>query len=200
MLIDCRFDQPQLTAGLDWFNPPPHWQLNHGLELATGANTDLWQRTHYGFRRDDGHALLLTVNGDFEASIGVRFEPRQQYDQAGMLLRVDSDNWVKASCEYEDESLSRIGSVVTNLGYSDWATSDLPSSVRQLHYRLSRRGDDVKLDFSHDGQHWQQMRIAHLHLAPATVAVGPYACSPTGSDFRCTFDYFRVTENRWHCE
>lgn len=33
MLLDCRFDQPQLAAGLNWFNPPPQWQLQQGLQL-----------------------------------------------------------------------------------------------------------------------------------------------------------------------
>lgn len=33
----------------------------------------------------------------------------------------NSENWLKASVEYENNKFQHLGSVVTNHGYSDWA-------------------------------------------------------------------------------
>jgi regulation of enolase protein 1 (concanavalin A-like superfamily) len=64
----------------------------------------------------------------------------------------NSDNWVKASIEYENNELAKLGSVVTNLGYSDWATTDIPNKiVKIIWYRLSRRGPDFLIETSEDG-------------------------------------------------
>ncbi len=34
--------------------------------------------------------------------------------------------------EYENEQYQRLGSVVTNRGYSDWATTDIDASVKSM--------------------------------------------------------------------
>lgn len=68
------------------------------------------------------------------------------------MLYQDSDNWFKLGCEYENEKIIRLGSVATSLGYSDWATTDIPASVNELHLRVSRRGQDFLLEHSFDGK------------------------------------------------
>jgi regulation of enolase protein 1 (concanavalin A-like superfamily) len=125
----------------------------------------------------------------------VEFQPRAQYDQCGLMIRADSETWIKASIEYENAGLSRLGSVVTNLGYSDWATQDIPSKQREAWYRISRNGSDFLLEHSFDGASWKQMRIAHLHGVGEQLGVGLYACSPIGKSFRCRFTLLRIGEN-----
>lgn len=191
------FSRPSLPEGFFWLNPPARYQLGNGLEIYTDRDTDFWQGTHYGFRRDDGHALLTWQTGDFSLQAQVEFQPRQQYDQCGLLVRVDAGNWIKLSTEYEDEQHSRLGSVVTNLGYSDWATQDIASSRRRMAYRIQRRGPDFLLEHALDGQAWQQLRVAHLHRLAPQLAVGVYACSPTGQDFWCRFEWLALGPAGW---
>jgi len=195
-----KFRMPSLPSGFYWFNEPSTHRLGDGLEIFTDEKTDFWQRTHYGFRRDDGHCLLTTVPGDFSVKTHVEFRPQARYDQCGLIVRVDEENWIKTSTEYEDEQVSRLGSVVTNLGYSDWATQDVPSAHREMWYRISRRGSDFLIESSFDGREWLQMRIAHLHRAPEQLAVGVYACSPIGKAFRCRFSTLEISENGWFYE
>lgn len=178
---------PGLPTGFYWFNAPPHHNFEDGLCLRTRGGTDFWQRTHYGFQRDDGHCLFTRVSGNFQLCTHVSFAPETQYDQCGLMVRADAGHWIKASTEYEDTSLSRLGSVVTNRGYSDWATQDVSSRVRERRYRVSREGDDFIVESSEDGVVWNQMRVTHLHDAPAAVEAGIYACSPQGAGFTCTF-------------
>ncbi|MFN8485062.1 MAG: DUF1349 domain-containing protein [Anaerolineae bacterium] len=168
-----------------WSDEPARWDAGPPLEVTTRPDTDYWQRTHYGFRRDNGHFLSTPVGGDFVLTAHVAFAPTGQYDQCGLMVRVDADTWIKCSVEYETPTLSRLGSVVTNLGFSDWATQDVPSTVTQMWYTIRREGSDFLLAWADDGQDWRQMRVAHLHTCPDEIEVGFYACSPTGAGFTC---------------
>lgn len=191
------FDSSSLPVGFFWFNEPKRYFFDQGLHLITAAKTDFWQGTHYGFRRDDGHGLLTEVTGDFSLSTQVTFTPQSQYDQCGLMARVDSQNWIKCSVEYENPTLSRLGSVVTNLGFSDWATQDISSAITTMQYRLSRQGQDFRLEYALSDGAWQQMRIAHLHAVGDALQIGIYACSPIGENFHCCFHSIQIGENAW---
>lgn len=197
MNIYETFREAALPAGFAWFNEPAQYQLGHGLELTTKPESDFWQRTHYGFQRDDGHCLLTAVTGDFALSTHVHFEPQTQYDQCGLMVRLDANNWIKLSTEYEDETLSRLGSVVTNLGYSDWATQDISSQQREMGYRISRHGPDFLLEHAVDGRSWSQLRLTHLHQPASTLQIGLYACSPMQRGFTCRFSWLAISSNQW---
>jgi len=181
-----------------WFNEAKHHiDHDHGLVMHTAADTDFWQRTHYGFQRDNGHCLLTTLAGDFSVSAHLTFKPNTTYDQCGLLVRVDHENWIKVSIEYENATISKLGSVVTNLGYSDWATTDVASEIHAMWYRISRKDNDFLLEHATDGVNWQQMRIAHLHKGTDSLAVGVYACSPENSSFAATVHDIIIDENKW---
>jgi len=197
MNIHEQFKTSTLPSPFTWLNAPAQYAVGNGLEIWTDDATDFWQRTHYGFQPDNGHAYVVKLAGDFTISTHVTFEPRHQYDQCGLLVRADADNWIKAGVEYEDEALSRLGAVVTNLGYSDWSTQNFSSAQTELWHRISRRGDDFLIESSVDGQTWMQLRITHMHQIGAAPAVGVYACSPLGRDFYCKFMSVSIDENRW---
>lgn len=192
-----QFLEPSLPKDFYWFNEPPRFRLGHGLEIFTGEKTDFWQRTHYGFQRDDGHCLLIRQSGDFSLMTHVEFLPREKYDQCGLIVRIDNQNWIKVSMEYESEQVSRLGSVVTNVGFSDWATQDVLSNRREMWYRINKRGMDYLLEHSCDGRAWSQMRITHLQKETACCEIGVYACSPIGKDFRCCFKRLEIADNQW---
>ena len=72
-------------------------------------------------------------------------------------MYLNSDNWFKASIEYENKKIQRLGSVVTNHGYSDWATTDISSDIKSMWYRFSRRDSDYCIECSEDGINFRQM-------------------------------------------
>lgn len=194
-ILEELFTGPALDARLVWWNPPPQFSLGaQGLRIETAAQTDFWQRTHYGFRADNGHALLMSVTEDFRVETEVTFEPVHQYDQAGLFVRVSAESWLKTSIEFELDAPSRLGSVVTNHGWSDWATEDVPATLRHARYRISRSSGDYTIEHAGDDAVWRQLRVAHLHAddGHAPIHVGVYACSPKGSGFSATFQLLRV--------
>ena len=112
-------------------------------------------------------------------------------------MYLDSENWLKASVEYENEQFGHLGSVVTNHGYSDWATTAVDASVKSMWYRFSRREDDYCIECSADGITFSQMRICHMHDGKDAIRFGIYACSPEASSFRAVFSEMRMTECQW---
>ena len=192
-----KFLQSSISKPFYWFNEPSRYQFGTGLEIWTDERTDFWQTTHYGFQRDDGHCLLTDLTGDFCLLTHVEFRPQNQYDQCGLMVRLDRENWIKVSTEYESETTSRLGSVVTNLGFSDWATQDIASNHREMWYRISKNACDFLLEHSYDGRTWQQLRVTHLHKVTESLQVGVYACSPIGKDFWCRFKLLEISRNKW---
>lgn len=170
-----------------WLNQPDIRFEQGILSFSTSGETDFWQRTHYGFSRDDGHAMLTSLSSNFTISVKTSFEYKTQFDQCGLLLRIDALNWIKMSAEKEDSETNRLGSVVTNLGYSDWATSDVSGNIGEIWYKVKSTENDFILSSSLDGVVWTQMRIAHLHSRQRPINAGIYACSPKEGGFSVEF-------------
>ncbi len=200
MILDERFNQPALDPRLRWLNPPPNWAVDSllpALVVQPAAPTDFWQETHYGFRADNGHFLFTEVAGDFTVTTKVRFHPVHQYDQAGLMVRLEPHCWIKASVEYEPHGPSRLGAVVTNHGFSDWSVQDFPRAAREICLRIRKEALDFTIEFaSSDQADWKLMRIAHLHIEHATpLFCGLYACSPKGDGFRAEFEFLEIARN-----
>ena len=184
---------------LQWTRQPQSYVIGEDfVEIVTKPFTDLWQRTYYHFRNDNAPVLQMeTEEKYFSFAVKTEFESKHRFDQCGVVMYLDSENWLKASIEYENEVFQHLGSVVTNHGYSDWATTEIDASVKSMWYRLSRREDDFCLECSIDGVRYKQMRVCHMHEATGKVRFGVYACSPEDSSFKATFTDLRLTECKW---
>ena len=104
LILYEAFERLTFTSDLHWLNPPHTWCVRDShLVIEADANTDYWQRTHYGFVADTGHFLYTEVSSDFILSTHVYFQPAHQYDQAGLMVRISPQCWLKTSVEYELE-------------------------------------------------------------------------------------------------
>ncbi len=187
------------TSKVRWLNEPNcKLVTNERIVLTTEPNTDFWQRTYYGFQNDNAPALLLGASEQyFSFSVKTSFDSKVLFDQCGIVVYQNSESWCKASVEYHNEEYSQLGSVVTNHGYSDWATTDISSENKVMYYRLSRRGSDYLIENSYDGATYQQMRMFHLFEGGGEIHFGVYACSPTKSSFEAVFTEMMMTECAW---
>lgn len=83
--------QSVALADLQWLNPPPKYTSADGsLHVETGAETDFWRQTFYGFVRDNGPFGSTEVTSDFSAEVSFRGAYTELYDQAGMMVRLDA--------------------------------------------------------------------------------------------------------------
>ena len=169
------------------------------ISITTLPHTDLWQRTYYHFRNDNAPVLQMeTEEKYFSFTVKTDFrESHQRFDQCGIVMYLDAENWLKASVEYENEHFQHLGSVVTNHGYSDWATTAIPADIKEMYYRFSRREDDYCVECSYDGVHYSQMRICHMAEGAGKIRFGIYACSPEDSSFTAVFTEMKVGECVW---
>jgi len=183
-----------------WTREPKDFSINGDtVEIITAPHTDLWQRTYYHFRNDNAPVLQMrTKEKFFSFTVKTDFsQSHQRFDQCGIVMYLDSENWLKGSVEFENEDFQHLGSVVTNNGYSDWATTAIPADVKTMWYRFSRRADDYCIECSNDGSTFSQMRICHMHAGADEISFGIYACSPEDSSFKAVFSDMRITECMW---
>ena len=183
-----------------WTREPASFEITDDeIYITTAPHTDLWQRTYYHFRNDNAPVLQMETDEKFFSFIvKTSFrESHQRFDQCGIVMYLDSENWIKGSVEYENREYQHLGSVVTNHGWSDWATTEIPADIREMWYRLSRREDDYRVECSEDGCHWKQMRICHMHEGADKVRFGIYACSPEDSSFTAVFSDLQLMECAW---
>ena len=176
--------------------PESYVVLEDRVEIVTKAHTDLWQRTYYHFQNDNAPVFQMETEEEyFSFVVKTEFEEsHHRFDQCGIVMYLDSENWLKGSIEYENEEYQHLGSVVTNHGYSDWATTQIDASVKSMWYRFSRRQDDYCIECSVDGVRFQQMRICHMQEGKGTICFGIYACSPEDSSFKALLAQMQMTE------
>lgn len=184
---------------LKWTREPKETSIQEDrITIITEPGTDLWQRTYYGFQNDNAPLLqLTTAEPYFSFVVKTEFASKRRFDQCGIILYLDSENWLKASIEYENDTYQRLGSVVTNHGYSDWATTDISADIKSMWYRLSRRESDYCIECSEDGENFKQMRICHMWEGAKEISFGIYACSPEDSSFEAVFSNMEITECKW---
>ncbi|MGS2618032.1 DUF1349 domain-containing protein [Micromonospora sp. LZ34] len=174
----------------DWLNPPVRFTHDSGdLLVEPAEGSDLWRHTSYGFVHDDGSALLAPLPAGSAVEVSFRLDYTEQFDQAGVLVRVDERNWVKAGVEVSDGQ-PQLGAVVTR-EVSDWSVAPVPEWVgREITVRASRAGDALTVRARAGGEPWRLVRLAPLAPEAAATA-GPYCCSPTRGGLRVRFTGWR---------
>ncbi len=182
---------------MQWFNEPPFWSDEDGLlTVRTGENADFWRETHYGFTRDSGHLYGREVVGEFSATVIFSGEYEGLYDQAGLMLRLDERNWIKAGIEFTDGK-QHLSAVVTR-DYSDWSVLPLATDPGEVRLRISRyvsqaTATGVRVEYALGEGAFQMLRLAYLPPSP-TAIVGPMCCSPQRGGFIARFRSFEIGE------
>lgn len=175
-----------MTGTAHWINPPPSSEQDgETLTVTTGKETDFWNNTFYGFRHGNGHLLATPVTGDFSLTISFSASYSTLYDQAGAMLRVDDDNWLKCGVEFTD-GRKNFSVVVTRDDQSDWSVMPLPGAVdAPVCLRLTRHAEALRVEIEEAGK-FRLVRLAFLNMAD-TVEAGPMCCSPVGDGLDVTF-------------
>lgn len=174
-----------------WLNPPAEARTE-GAELVvtTRDRTDFWRTTGYGFVRDDGHALLTGLSAGSAVEVTFLADLDTLYDQAGVMVRVDAENWIKAGVEMTDGA-PHVGAVATR-GVSDWSMAPVPEwAGRAVTVRAARSGDAVTVRARAAGEPWRMIRLTPLDPG-AKAAAGPFCCSPQRAGLQIRFTRFAV--------
>jgi regulation of enolase protein 1 (concanavalin A-like superfamily) len=187
--------QDELIPRMKWMNEPASWEVaDSKIIVRSKPKTDFWRKTFYGYITDNGHFFHLSVEGGFtfEARIGGRYVTL--YDQAGLMVRVDAENWLKCGTEFVDGE--RHASVVFTRDFSDWSTMKDLSADGPVWWRAVRSKDSLETLCSSDGKHFQSVRQGYL-VPNRPAEVGIMCAAPEGGGFECSFDNLKlVLENK----
>ena len=174
-----------------WLHQPDHWSETGDTLTATALpGTDYWQVTHYGFIHDNGAFRYQEQAGNFEAKVRITGNYHELYHQAGLMIRLDEKNWIKAGIEFLN-SQQCVSAVVTR-GFSDWSVLPYPGNPTFIWLRLQRFHDTVQVSYSRDNEKWSMIRLAYF---PPQVGakIGMMAAAPGKQPLEVKFEHFAIS-------
>ena len=189
MLVSMSVSAQTLDR-MQWFNEPENWSVkNDVLTMDVTPQSDYWRISHYGFTVDDAPFLYTLRGGEFEVKVKISGEYKVRFDQAGLMLRIDEENYIKTGIEYVDGKYN-LSAVVTHKT-SDWSVITLDKPVDYIWIKAVRRLDAVEIFYSFDDKEYVMMRNCWLQ-DNTPVMVGMMAACPDGNGFKARFEHFQI--------
>ena len=154
------------------------------LKVEAAAESDWWRTTSYGFIHDDGHAFVKEFPNESSIEVSFILDYTEQFDQAGIFITADNENWIKAGVEFCD-GFPQVGAVVTQKN-SDWSVAPVAEWMnKEVTIRVSRSGDAVTVRAGIGGD-LRLVRVAPLD--PSRIwSAGPMFCAPTRAGLKVNF-------------
>lgn len=180
----------QKLEKMQWFNEPEKWEIkNNALNMFVTPQSDYWRISHYGFTVDDAPFYYSTYGGEFEVKVKITGDYKARFDQMGLMLRTDHQNYIKTGIEFVDGKYN-LSTVVTH-GKSDWSVTPMEKTPDFLWIKAVRRLDAVEIFYSLNDKEYHMLRNAPLE-DNRPVMVGLMAASPDGKGFNAKFENFEV--------
>ena len=190
MLAASVATSAQSLDKMQWFNEPTKWEIkNNSLTMNVTPQSDYWRISHYGFTVDDAPFLYTMRGGEFEVKVKVTGDYTARFDQAGLMLRIDHENYIKAGIEFVDGKYN-LSTVVTH-HTSDWSIIALDRPVPFVWIKAVRRLDAIEVFYSFDDVTYTLMRNAWMP-DNHPIMVGVMAACPDGNGFKARFDNFSI--------
>lgn len=190
-VVLAQFASAQSLEKMQWFNEPEKWEVkNKTLSMFVTPQSDYWRISHYGFTVDDAPFYYTTYGGEFEVKVKITGDYKARFDQMGLMLRIDHENYIKTGIEFVDGKYN-LSTVVTHKT-SDWSVIELDQKISYVWIKAVRRIDAVEVFYSFDDKTYTMMRNAYLQ-DNTPVMVGLMAASPDGNGFEAKFENFKVT-------
>jgi uncharacterized protein len=172
-----------------WLNEPREWYANgNWIMVKSDPGTDFWRKTHNGLVQDNGHFYYQEVRGDFIIEVKLSGEFADLYDQAGLMVRLDAETWIKCGIEFVN-GVKLLSAVITR-GWSDWSVQplDKPASI---WLRLAQHAGTLEAAYSLDGQDYSLYRQGFLTNA-SPLQAGILIASPIGQGFTANFEALSI--------
>ena len=180
----------QTLEKMQWFNEPEKWTVeNQALSMFITPKSDYWRISHYGFTVDDAPFYYALYGGEFEVKVKITGDYKNRFDQAGLMLRIDEQNYIKAGIEFVD-GVYNLSTVVTHKT-SDWSVIALEKPVPFIWIKAVRRLDAVEVFYSFDDKTYTMMRNAWMQ-DNTPMMVGVMGACPDGDGFSVKFENFKV--------
>jgi hypothetical protein len=190
LIVASQLTNAQTLEKMNWFNEPETWKVTDcKLTMKVTPKSDYWRISHYGFTVDDAPFYYAEYGGEFEVKVKISGDYKVRFDQAGLMIRIDHENYIKTGIEFVDGKYN-LSTVVTH-HTSDWSVITLDKPVDAIWIKAVRRLDAVEIFYSFDDKEYTLMRNAWME-ANRPVKVGMMGACPDGEGFDVTFSNFTV--------
>jgi hypothetical protein len=182
--------QVNLLSRMKWMNEPASAKITGDqIVVHSRAKTDFWQKTFDGYVADNGHFYHLSVPDEFSFTSCINGGYATQYDQAGLMVRLDSENWMRCGTEFIDGK--RLASVVFTRTFSDGSTMPDLSETKPIWWKAVRKKDSIETLCSLDGVQFTSVRMGYFPPS-RPVEVGIMCAAPSGQGFEATFNDLKL--------
>jgi regulation of enolase protein 1 (concanavalin A-like superfamily) len=179
-----------LLSQMHWMNEPASAKISGSeMTVRSRAKTDFWQKTYDGYMADSGHFFHLPASGDFTFTALINGKYATQYDQAGLMVRIDAENWMRCGTEFIDGK--RYASVVFTRTWSDGSTLPDLSETEPIWWRVVRKNDSIETFCSLNGDKFMSVRMGYFPTQ-RTVEVGLMCAAPSGTGFDSSFKSLKL--------
>lgn len=187
MSFSDEFSSTSINERWMWTNQPQNWNTSSGyLYITPTLGTNFWSGI------DSGQLLYQYMCGNFMVQTKVQVTLSSNFQQAGLMIRMDANNWAKTTFEYSNGLTLKTGVNRNGTASVEKVTSLLPST-RIVWLRVIRNGDSYTASYSINGLTW----IEHYSWAQSlhgTLMVGLCVTDAnSGVAFQPAYDYFRYS-------
>ena len=189
MLLDALKD-------FEWLNEPEEVYFGeNGMKVKAMPDTDFWVNARHKFSKDNGHFFFKRGSGDFTVTAKWRFYRPEAFEQCGLMVRIDKNNWLKLSLMLEKPGDNRLATICATGGCADWALHDFNMLQDEIWYKIRRCKGEYLLYCSDDGERFHLLRRCALFHDMDEVKIGAYICSPQRDDFEAVLENIEITQN-----
>jgi regulation of enolase protein 1 (concanavalin A-like superfamily) len=186
-------------VGVNWKSPLKFWRnkpvkkvTEEGMTISfqVAEKTDYWRKTRGGFILDNAPFYWHKLTGDFEVFAKINAELTTNYDKAGLMVRLDEENWVFSALEFYEDRVHHSTSVTKD--FTDWTLSLLPEGSEKEGVWISIRRYKSLISCSYslnNGREWTTTRECVFTERPV-LNVGVAAACPMGKEFKVTFERY----------
>jgi len=172
-----------------WYNEPQNVTFEEkNIKITSKPQTDFWQSMHHKIKKDNAHFFYKKLENNFTLTVKWCFETAENFNQCGIMVRIDERNWFKASLMSKNNNMPEIGSCLTVGGFSDWAGAPLVKMPHKIFFRLERKGDDFVCSYSFDAHKYVRLRQFYLRGIEPEIKAGAYIAAPQNAPFEAVLD------------
>ncbi|MEQ1762657.1 MAG: DUF1349 domain-containing protein [Pyrinomonadaceae bacterium] len=193
---DHKFGTEGIPKGWKWIDAeaatkgPVKYDTSGGtLKIVVPSGKDM-----FGDNRTAPH-MIQAIEGDFQIETRVKFDPKSDYQGAGLFINIDGNNYVRLERAFGGLNGGESGIRLDARTAGDYnpvtSPSAVPTNAKSVDLKILRTGKTLyafwRLD---ENAEWKEIGDVEFDF-PVTVQAGIIACN-TGPEIPVEFSYIKL--------
>jgi len=192
---DHKFGSEGIPKGWKWIDPDT---TNGSIKFDTAGGTLKFTvptgKDMFGDNRTAPH-MVQPIDGDFQIETRVKFDPKADYQGAGLFIYIDGNNYVRLERAFGGLNGGGSGIRLDARTDGDYrpitSPSDVPTDAASVDLRVLRTGKIIYAFWRADeNAEWKEIGDVEYDF-PTTVQAGIIACN-TGPAISVEFSYIKL--------